>query len=293
MKALLAILMIFGALVFYRYFYTELTKHDAVAETVSTPVAVSTPEPEPSGTPYVNRLALVNGKYVDAVADSTPIATPSPTPMPVPKTVVKAKASKSAEVAIVDNESDADATHIYFGAVDAEFTKLDYKGNPKAFTQGWKDGWKWASKQSDFSSDQPAEDMEKRLYGDIDEEPGQTKAIAFFDAFSILRHRGENQRTAAAGPAPESSAWNGVPGGHVTEDAVKDSLNDPGSYQFVRSFKPWVVTYNGTACWETKIVFRAKNRFGALLVGDVFVYLSGGDKPQVLGIESDASADDR
>ncbi len=111
--------------------------------------------------------------------------------------------------------------------------------------------------------------------------------------FSILRHRAENERTAAAGPAPESSAWNGVPGGHVTEDAIKDSLNDPGSYQFVRSFKPWVATYNGTACWETEVVFRAKNRYGALMIGDVFVYLTGGDKPQVLGIESDVSVDDR
>jgi hypothetical protein len=208
----------------------------------------------------------------------------------------KSSPSDNSPITIVDNEEDADATHIYLeqqDSNDAGMTKMTYDENPKAFVQGWRDGWKWASKQSDFSSDQPAEDMEKRLYGDIDEEPGQTKAIAFFNAFSILRHRGENQRTAAAGPAPQSSAWNGVPGGHVTEDAVKNSLNDPGSYQFVRSFKPWVATYNGTACWETKIVFRAKNRFGALMVGDIFVYLSGGDKPQVLGIESDVSVDDR
>jgi hypothetical protein len=169
----------------------------------------------------------------------------------------------------------------------------DHSANPKAFDQGWRDGWKWASKQSDFSSDEPAEKMEAKLYGDIDNDPGETKAIGFFSAFCVLRHRAKNGQTAAAGPAPESSAWNGVPGGHVTEDAVKDSLNDPGSYQFVRSFKPWVATYNGTACWETKVVFRAKNRYGALLLGDVFVYLSGGNKPQVLGIESDASSNDR
>jgi hypothetical protein len=117
MRAILAISMILAAFAFYGYFYNQLPKHDAVA----TPVAVSTPElePEPSGTPYVNRLALVNGKYVDAVPDSTPsptatpVATPSPTATPIPMTVVKTKVPKSAEVAIVDNESDADATHIY------------------------------------------------------------------------------------------------------------------------------------------------------------------------------------
>jgi hypothetical protein len=172
---------------------------------------------------------------------------------------------------VADNEADADATHIYLG-LDAD---TDRAANPKAFDQGWRDGWRWASKLSEFSSDEPAEKMEANLYGDIDNDPGETKAIGFFCAFSVLRHRAENERTAAAGPAPESSAWNGVPGGHVTEDAVKDSLNDPGSYAFVRSFKPWVATYNGTACWETKVVFRAKNRYGAVIVGDVFVYLRG------------------
>jgi len=81
--------MILAAFAFYGYFYNQLTKHDAVA----TPVVVSTPEP--SGTPYVNRLALVNGKYVDAVPDSTPsptatpVATPTPTATPLPMTVVK------------------------------------------------------------------------------------------------------------------------------------------------------------------------------------------------------------
>lgn len=48
-----------------------------------------------------------------------------------------------------------------------------------------------------------------------------------------------------AGPAPESSAWNRVPGGHLTEDAIKDSLNNPASYELVRSSKPWAVCRRG------------------------------------------------
>ena len=79
----------------------------------------------------------------------------------------------------------------------------------------------------------------------------------------------------------------------MTEDAIKDSLDDPSSYQLVNSFKPWVATFKGTPCWETKVVFRAKNRYGALVVGDVFVYLSGGDRTEVLGIESDGPVEDQ
>jgi hypothetical protein len=201
---------------------------------------------------------------------------------------------KQSVVTIVDSETDADATHIYLSqddSTDSGMTKMTYDDNPKAFTQGWRDGWKWASEQNDLSSDQPAEKMEKKLYGNIDEEPAQTKAIGFFDGMTILRHRKQNQLAAGAGPEPEVSPWNGVPGGDATEKAIKDSLDDPGSYQLVRSSKPLVTTYNGTACWGTKVVYRAKNRFGALRITSTFVYLTGGDKPKVLGVDVDTSLD--
>ncbi len=113
--------------------------------------------------------SLVTANYADKAADHH-----------------KKPSSDNPPVTIVDNEADADATHIYLNqqnSNDAGWTKMEYDDNPKAFVQGWRDGWKWALKQTDFSSDQPAEDMEKKLYGDIDGEPGQTKAIAFFDAF--------------------------------------------------------------------------------------------------------------
>jgi hypothetical protein len=93
-------------------------------------------------TPYVNRLLLKNGKYIDA---------PSIAPG-------KGKKSSSGTT-VVDNEADADAALIYFGP-DGD---TDPTTNPKAFDQGWRDGWKWASKQSAFSSDEPAEKMEAKL----------------------------------------------------------------------------------------------------------------------------------
>lgn len=128
-------------------------------------------------TPYVNRLLLKNGKYIDA---------PSIAPG-------KGKKSSSGTT-VVDNEADADAALIYF-CPDGD---TDRTTNPKAFDQGWRDGWKLASKQSTFSSDEPAEKMEAKLYGDLDNDSGETKAIGFFSAFSVLRHRAENGQKAAA-----------------------------------------------------------------------------------------------
>jgi hypothetical protein len=191
---------------------------------------------------------------------------------------------------IVANEAEADATHIYWATSD-DMGKLIYQERPQPFAQGWRDGWEWASEQNDLSSDQVAENMERKLYGNINDEPGQTKAIGFDSAMFVLRLRAEKQRAAGAGLEPKASSWNGVPGGSATEQAIKDSLNDPGSYQFVRSFKRGVATYNGTACWEAKVVYRAKSKFGALVEASTIVYLTGGDEPKVLGIETDISPD--
>jgi hypothetical protein len=89
-----------------------------------------------------------------------------------------------------------------------------------------------------------------------------------------------------AGPTPFNSAWNGLPGGHYTEDAIKKTLDDPGSFRLVRSFKPSVTKYQGQPCWKVKVVFRAKNRFGAYAMASTMVYLTGGDRPKILGTES-------
>ena len=72
------------------------------------------------------------------------------------------KKSADASVTIVASETDADATHVYLSqddSTDSGMTKMTYDENPKAFAQGWRDGWKSASKQSDLSSDQPAENI--------------------------------------------------------------------------------------------------------------------------------------
>ena len=128
--------------------------------------------------------------------------------------------------------------------------------------------------------------MERKLYGDIENEPGQTKSLGFQAAMLLFQDRNKDQESAAAGAAPESSSWNGVPGGSATEDAIKKNLNDPGSYKLVGAYKPQVATYLGEPCWKTKVVFRAKNSFGALILNSAFVYLTGGSQPRVLGIEN-------
>jgi hypothetical protein len=174
----------------------------------------------------------------------------------------------SETVTVVDSESDADATHIYLSqadSTDAGMTKMTYDENPKAFAQGWRDGWKWASKQSDLSSDQPAEDMERKLYGNIDEEPGQTKAIAFFDAMSVLRNRGRSASNGSVpGPKPETDGAWGV--SLDVHDAIKGVLNDPDSYKYISVSGPWWTTYQSQPCYLEKVHFRAKNSFGGYVV---------------------------
>jgi hypothetical protein len=164
--------------------------------------------------------------------------------------------------------------------------KRDYDTNPKAYARGWKDGFNWASKQSNLSLQ--AEDAEtKRLYGDVHNEPGQTKALGFQAAVFIVQSRGNSKLATDAGPPPSKSTWNGLPGGHYTEDAIKKTLDDPGSFRLVRSSEPSVTKYQGQPCWKVKVVFRSKNHFEAYSMASTVVYLSGGDRPKILGTESD------
>ena len=164
---------------------------------------------------------------------------------------------------------------------------MTYDENPKAFAQGWRDGWKWASKQSDLSSDQPAENMEKKLYGDIDNEPGQTKAIGFFDAMSVLRHRGESTaHDYVPGPKPETDGAWGV--SLEVHGAIKAVLKDPDSYKCIDVSGPWWTTYKGQPCYLEKVHFRAKNGFGGYAVETASVYVvssGGGAREKVIGVE--------
>jgi hypothetical protein len=255
----------------------------ACEKPASTTVAEATPTPTTTPAPIAPVVdeKAANWKIIEdmrkGIVQSTP--TPSPTVIPhllmgdnkanykVPTPVTTTKHKTNQPGAIVDNVADADATHIYFGPADsiskitAEEMKADYDENPKAFAQGWRDGWNWGSKQTDFSSDEPAEKQERKLYGDIDSDPGETKAIAFFEAFSIWRHRHNDQETAEEKPAPAGSA---------------DTLDKVGSspYQWTLryieqaagvgvgqliapnvTFGPYATAYNKQKCWMVKVTF--------------------------------------
>jgi hypothetical protein len=150
----------------------EQIKADDVIKQVGVTAA-----PTPTATPYVNQLVLKYGKYIDA---QSPAPTPTTAPAsiwtkdeldsyfkkpgahsdsmnPSPKTTRGKKWSSG--LTIVGNKADADASHIYFGpsndrsVITSAEMQADYDENPKAYAQGWKDGWKWASKQSDFSAE--------------------------------------------------------------------------------------------------------------------------------------------
>jgi hypothetical protein len=240
---------------------------------------------EPTVTPYVNRLVLKNGKYIDA---QSPAPTPTTAPVsiwtkeesdsyfkksnahldsvsPSPKTT-KGKKSSSGTT-IVDNKADADAAHIYFGpsndrsVITSAEMKADYDENPKAYAQGWKDGWKWASKQSDFSAE---EDMEKSLYGDIDDEPGETKALGFQAATFLFRDRSEARTAANAKPAVEGSVSELDKTGETpyqwTQRYIEQAMGvgDSSLISPNVTFGPYATIYNGQHCWMCKVTFHVR-----------------------------------
>lgn len=87
--------------------------------------------------------------------------------------------------------------------------------------------------------------------------------------------------------SPDHDGWTGLVGGNATRNAIRAQLNDPDSLEIVSSYKPWPTTYRGQACWETKVIFRAKNAFGGKITSAAEVYLLGGDLSQtrVLAVE--------
>jgi len=103
-----------------------------------------------------------------------------------------------------------------------------------------------------------------------------------------VRESRQNGRTFAAGlvgspPAP--SPWNGVPGAHHTENAIRDAINDPESYQLIGSYGVWPSKYEGSLCWLVKVAFRQRNSMCGYVKSIAFVYETGGDVPEVLGVE--------
>jgi hypothetical protein len=212
-------------------------------------------------------------------------ATPSTKPKAKP-----AKKDSNTVATVVTEPEQADATHIYF---DPKFEDLpgEFKENPKLCSIGWRDGWHWASKQTDLTSvkaREREESCEKTLYPDTKEFGNDTRVLAFDCAFYFWKDKALNQRIADAGPAPQIDTWYGCPGGHFTVDAIKQKLSDPESFQIGDKYlTPFVSTYQNKPCWETRILFRAKNQYGGLVMMSAIVYFTGGEVSQtkILGVE--------
>ena len=238
-------------------------------------------EPAPSPTPSAAAKTAdeANG-WTDEVKQRV-FGTPTPKPQ---------LNGKTGEAVIVENMSDSDATHIYLGPTTekdlnkAEDWKYTYDDNPKAFAQGWKDGWNWAQKQSG-PTDDAAEKVEKKLYGNIDNEPGQTKALAFDFAESVVRAL-HDRSDYARGPLPETDGLWGV--SLYVHDAIKKELADPDSYKYVGlAVRPSWVKHNGQFCYYMEVRFRAKNRAGgyAFWLADVYLLTLGDGTERVLDVE--------
>jgi hypothetical protein len=60
--------------------------------------------------------------------------------------------------------------------------------------------------------------------------------------------------------------------------ALKEQLNDPGSYKFLDATNPVRDTNNGTPCWTVVVHFLAKNAFGGVMRN--YAYLSVVDDNQ-------------
>ena len=165
----------------------------------------------------------------------------------------------------VNDKADADATHIYFGPsnsvslITAEEMRGLYHVNPKAYVQGWKDGWDWASKQS--NPYEGAEDQGKQLYGDIDNFPGITQFYGFLGAQFVIQGRVEARNVAETKPALPGPlyALDRV-GSKLFESTLRYIENETGvgPHQLIApqvTFGPYPTTYNEQQCWLCKVTY--------------------------------------
>lgn len=158
---------------------------------------------------------------------------------------------------------------IYSARVVERFyvTKKD-TANPKAefaqyMFQVYRDGYRGELKQADFDSNKSKLD----------------KAFSNFDPASIKKREEQEKKEAARKKTIEScfSAWDGAH--RNLERYVKDSMNDPDSYD-----------HDETVYWDMKdylivnMTFRGKNAFGGVVKNTVKAKVSADDQCSVIEI---------
>lgn len=167
---------------------------------------------------------------------------------------------------------------------------LDYRQNPDWYSKGWHDGWVWASALPDKSQtySDNCEKVCRQKYGAIDQDPeAQAKFDGFMAAAAFVRkHEGRAaEKTTEAVPRATANAWGQCPGGWVTQEAIKQLLDNPHSCNFDSATEPQLTKYNGKSCWLVVVQFRTKNPAGAEVTNVADVYMIGGDPTSILDVK--------
>jgi hypothetical protein len=166
--------------------------------------------------------------------------------------------------------------------------KQEYAENPALYSKGWHDGWIWASAlpdKNDTLSD-VCEKICRKKYGDIDEDgsDAKTEFSGFLAAAAFVREHQPHKSDADAelSVRPAENGWGGCPGGWVTQEAIKQLVDNPNSCKFASATEPQLVDYNGKKCWFVVVQFRTKNARGGEDIGAADVYMIGGEPPSII-----------
>jgi hypothetical protein len=168
--------------------------------------------------------------------------------------------------------------------------KFEYDRNPAWYSKGWHDGWVWASalpnKSQTYSDD--CEKICRQKYGDIDEEGSTAEAefSGFLAAAAFVREHDRRSNDRATGTAQRrvANSWDACPGGWVTQEAIKQLLDNPNSCNFDSATEPQLTKYNGKECWLVVVQFRTKNPAGAEVITVADVYMIGGEPTSILDV---------
>jgi hypothetical protein len=88
--------------------------------------------------------------------------------------------------------------------------------------------------------------------------------------------------TTRAHHTPVENDWDACPGGWVTEEAIKQLVNDPNSCKFDSATEPQLAEYNGKRCWLVVVQFRTRNPGGGEVTGVADVYMIGSDPLSII-----------
>lgn len=188
-------------------------------------------------------------------------------------------------VTVISASAAVDANH---PSLSDHSDKETYVRNPASYSKGWHDGWVWASSLSDKNNtlSDVCERICRKKYGDIDQDgsDAETEFFGFLAAAAFVRKHQPHQSDATAelSVKPAENGWGECPGGWVTQEAIKQLVDNPNSCKFDSATEPQLVKYNGKNCWLVVVQFRTKNLHGTEDIGVADVYMIGGEPASIL-----------